>query len=155
MPDYVFQATLLPLAAYTSSQAGVGSVVSQSQVCRGSAVQLFVTQASTSGSATLDVYVQAAPIVDPTSSGPNYDDFIHFPQVTTTGNLTAQWVREIVPSSSGALIQGLGVHSQLTASLPANTIRQGPVGPNWRVQYVVSGSPVTPFKFAVVASMQP
>ena len=157
MPDYVFQSTLLPLAAYTSSGTGVGPTATLSQVVRGANVQLIVTQAASSAGATLDVYVQSAPQVDPSSSGSNWDDFVHFNQVTTTaGTQAAQWVREIQPSSSGGgLIQGLGVHSQITASLAAGSVRQGPIGPLWRTNYVVTGNPVTPFKFAVVASIQP
>lgn len=155
MAEYVYPTTtLLSLATHTSSDTGLGTVVSPAQPFRAAIFNLIVTQASTSN-ATLDVYVQAN-VTDPSSSGIPYDDFIHFAQVSAAGNSTAQWCRDINPSSSTSLISGLGFHTPAAASLAASTVRHGPIGQNLRVQYVITGSSsMTVFKFGVVTQLWP
>lgn len=144
-------ATLLALATYTSSGTGLGSVVTPSFSPRGAAFELIVTAASTSGSAgpTLDVYIQSA-MTDPSSSGIPYDDFIHFPQVTTIGNTVAVWARDITPSSSNNL------RVPAAGALAVGTVRHGPItGQNMRVQYVVSSTSQGSFRFAVIGQLWP
>jgi hypothetical protein len=157
MPDYVTTvAQLLPLGTYSSSMTGLGNTYTFTIVPRAAALELVVTQASTSN-VTVDVYVQHA-LTDGSSSGPIWDDFVHFTQVTAAGNQIAQWCRDVQPSSSGStLAQQLGVHTQAAASLTAGTMRQGPTGPNWRAQYVIAGgsSSQQAIKFALVAHLLP
>jgi hypothetical protein len=101
---------------------------------------------------TLDVYIQQEiPVVgsnDTWGQVPQgasvWDDVVHFTQVTAS---TGTWVASIVGGSSVAAVLK-------DAALAAATVRNGPIGSNWRVKYVIAGT--TPsYTFSVSAVLIP
>ena len=104
-------------------------------------VNLQLTVSAASGSApTFDLYLQHS--VDDGNGATTWDDFIHFAQMTGTGQQYAQWIRDVTPTSP--------VHAQKNLALTAGTVNQGPVGSKWQFAWVIAGT--TPsFTFEVWA----
>ena len=117
-----------------------------------SAIVILSVTAQAGTTPTLDVYIQQEiPIVGASDtwaqvpSGTSvWDDVLHFTQVTTS---TGTWVASVVGGS--------GVAAAIKdATLAAGTVRNGPIGSNWRIKYVTAGT--TPqYTFAVTAVLIP
>jgi hypothetical protein len=90
-------------------------------------VQLNVTTVGTS----VDVYLQHS--ID----GTNWDDFAHLAQATGVGISYVQWYRDI------NLLGAAASHVRSDAALAAATVLNGVNGDNWRIKYVVVGTPAT------------
>ena len=117
-----------------------------------SAIAILSVTAQAGTTPTLDVYVQQEiPIVAASDKGGGvpsgtsvWDDVIHFTQVTTS---TGTWVASVVGGS--------GVAAAIKdAALAAGTVRNGPIGSNWRVKYITAGTSPQ-YSLAVTAILIP
>lgn len=136
--------TLLASEARTSSStASVPDAIAR--VIAASKRGLFLldlTAAATDVGDTLDVYIQSS--VD----GTTWDDFIHFTQMLGNGGakkFTAAWNGEITPTTA----MGAPADAALSAG-----VKQGPIGPNLRVKWVVVDADVDcSFTFTIKAQV--
>lgn len=114
----------------------------------GGIFMLNVTAAATDATDTLDVYLQSS--ID---EGVTYDDFVHFTQVLGNGGakkFLAEWMaRTGAPNNPET-----EMHAPSDAAMAAG-VKQGPVGPLWRVKWVIvdPGAGVASFTFSL--AMQP
>jgi hypothetical protein len=103
---------------------------------------LNVTAAATAAGDTLDVYIQSS--ID---GGTTWDDFVHFTQVLGNGGAKkyiAQWERDLSPTTPQ--------HAPQDAAIAAG-VQQGPIGPTWRVKWVIVSSSSPQFTFTVSAQV--
>jgi hypothetical protein len=133
------QTTLVASAARTTSSTA--AVVVPVDLVQSAVFQLTVSAAATDAGDTLDVYLQHT--VD---GGTTWDDFAHFTQVLGNGGakkFLASWSRVPTPESE--------LKAPADAALAAGVL-QGPVGPTWRVKWVIvdAGTVNVSFTFAVV-----
>lgn len=110
-----------------------------SEIAKYTAVILILNVTAQSGTTpTLDVYVQqelpiaaAGDLALAVPTGTSvFDDFVHFPQVTTS---TGAFVARVQAG-------GNVVVAQKDASLAAATAASGPIGTSWRIKEVVGGT---------------
>jgi hypothetical protein len=130
--------TALASAARTAS--GVGSITTDFSNAKSAQFWLEVTAAAAAATDLLNVYIQSS--ID---GGTLWDDFVHFTQVLGNGGAVkhlASWVRDVTPESE--------MHIQQDAAMAAGVL-QGPVGPMWRVKYVIfdDGGAHQTFTFSV------
>ncbi len=131
--DRLAPLTLLAPGAYSSSQSGLGTPVVLTAAPKSAAFQLNVTTAPSTSGGTLDVYLQHS--VDYLAAGPASRSRTAG-MGTAAGAVAAQiagWQGDAAPSSS------LAMHTTAAASLAAGTVRHGPTGVAWRVQYAITG----------------
>lgn len=119
--------TLVSSAARTvSGNSGVLAVPAQPGLINAGIFLLDVTAAATEAGDTLDVYIQSS--ID---GGTTWDDFVHFTQVIGTGGARkhlAHWTRLVAPTTAMKAPQDAAL---------AVGVQQGPIGPVWRVKWVV------------------
>ncbi len=129
---------LVSSAARTTS--GTAAVTGNFANMLGAAFLLTVSAAATDVGDTLDVYVQSS-----TDGGTTWDDFVHFTQVLGNGGAKkyqAYWTSLMAPETE------LGAPADGTL---AAGVKQGPVGSNLRVKWVIvdSGTLNVSFTFRV------
>lgn len=138
---------LLASAARTASGTFTPDAAIAHSLARGgrATLQLTVSAAATDVGDTLDVYIQHS--VD---GGTTWDDFVHFTQVLGNGGakkFLAAWSSTITPTTAlGAPADG---------ALAAG-VKQGPIGPQIRVKWVVVDADVDgSFTFGIKAQAYP
>lgn len=135
---------LLPSAARSASGTLVLPTSLHPEMVESGLFALLVSAAATDVGDTLDVYLQSS--VD---DGTTYNDFLHFTQVLGNGGakkFEAAWNGTIVPETELA--------APGDAALAAG-VKQGPVGPLWRIKWViVDGNANASFTFAVLAALR-
>jgi hypothetical protein len=135
-------ATLLTVSSGTTDGTDSLSIVTHPEAVRSAMFLLSTTPGSTAnGASTLDVYVQSS--VD----GTNYNDFVAFTQIPSTGGASnvqqASWVRDVTPTTPQGTLND--------AALAAGVV-QGPIGSTWRAKYVVSATS-GPMSFTLYANL--
>ena len=130
------------LLASAARTADGNQVLTPSQVQRivAGIFMLNVTAAATEVDDTLDVFLQASP-----DDGTTWDDFVAFTQVLGNGGakkFLAHWNRNLVPT--------VPLQAPVDAGLAAG-VRQGPVGDDWRLKWLIvdAGGAAASFTFAV------
>ena len=112
---------------------------------------LYLTVGTVSGtSPTLDIYIQqgwtalvSTDTVDglmiTSSAIPSvFDDYLHWTQITGTGNQTCRILAEIGTSAANSPTAAFTAAQD--AALAAGIVKPGPFGMAWRVKYVVGGT---------------
>ena len=120
-------ATLLASATRTSNGAAVISLSRDFADAVSGAFMLDVTTDESTAADKLNVYLQHS------LDGYFYDDVGHFTEHDGNGGAKQyrlQWVRDVTPTDSERLIAA--------ASLSESVVQMGPVGPHWRVQWVIT-----------------
>lgn len=124
-----------------TSSGNSGSISpTRAELIRTAEFLLNVTAAATAAGDTLDVYIQSS--ID---GGTTWDDFVHFTQVLGNGGakkFIAVWERDLSPTSA--------VHAPQDAAIAAG-VQQGPIGPTWRVKWVIVSASSPQFTFTVSA----
>jgi hypothetical protein len=139
---------ILPTTTATSSSTGSELNIAEPFT---SCILTLDVSAASGTSPTINVRIQevltkpaAADVVLGVPSGTKiYDDFAAFAQATGTGTQ----VMRIVGG-------GNTVNTLSSAALAASTIRNGPIGSIWRVQYTIAGTSPS-FTFTVTARLIP
>lgn len=153
---------LLGITTVTTSGTGPDT----NMIMAWQAATITLNVATVSGTTpTIDVYIQKklgqASATDVNPGPPTgvaiYDDLLHFTQLTTTNSIR---LSNVVTGPIGVstvatpTITAPADYAQSDAALAAGTLRLGPIGPLWRVKYVISGT--TPsIAFSVVAQLIP
>lgn len=130
---------LVPSAARTGN-GNLAVTVPHNERLRSARFQLTISAVGAAVGDTLDVYVQSS--ID---GGTTYDDFVHFTQALGNGGVKtflAQWIRDTTPTTA--------LHAPQDGAL-ASGVSQGPIGPLWRVKWIVvdGGAHGQTFTFAV------
>lgn len=134
------------LSSSARTESGVSEPLGFGNSPSAASLQLNVTATATDVLDTLDVYVQHS--VD---GGDTWTDFVHFSQVvgnTGARRFSASWVEPSTPESSEEMV--IAPDAAMSAG-----VRQVPVGPVWRVKWVVvdSGTDNASFTFSVHATV--
>lgn len=147
---------VLLLGVTTVTTSGTGSVIN---VPMGySACIAHVSTNTVSGtSPTLNVYIQhqvsdaaaADTVPGPPTGTARYQDMIAFTQVTTTGQCPFA-----VNATGNSFSATAGAFLQQDGTLTAGNVNVGPIGGNWRVKWVVTGTSPS-FTFNVTAALFP
>lgn len=133
-------APLTSQSAATTS--GTATVTLDASRVQWATLFLDVTAAATGVGDTLNVYVQHSP-----DGGTTWDDFVSFTQVLGNGGAKqyiAHWVADVTPTTPQ--------HAPSDGALAAG-VKQGPVGPDWRVKWVIAGGTAS-FDFSVSANFK-
>lgn len=149
MPQPCTSVVLLPNAARTTTNTG--SAVIKIEDFTSCILMLDVSTTPSGTSPTLNVRIQqgvlddgaAANVGDKSAGSAVWDDFAAFAQVTASGK---RFIR---------IVGGGNAESAASAgALAAGTIRNGPLGSLWRVQWTVGGTNPN-FTFDVNAQLIP
>lgn len=148
MAKLVQEITLLSSRTITANGTGTGVCIVPGDYW---GALLYLTVGTVSGtSPTLDLYIQqgwTALISTDTVDGlmvtsaaiPSvFDDYLHWTQITGTGNQVARILATV--GTSAANSPTASFLAAQDAALAAGTIKPGPLGQAWRVKYVVGGT---------------
>jgi hypothetical protein len=152
---------IVVLGSTTATTNGTGPDINAIQAWQAAIVTLTVTAASGT-SPTLSMIVQnklGQPAAADTSGimptgTAIYDDYLAFTAVTTTGSRIMRVVTGPLVSSANATVVTTADYLNLTATLTAGTVRVGPIGGQWRANFVIAGTSPS-FTFSVTAQLIP
>lgn len=103
-------------------------------------IRMEVTTALAATTPTLDVYIQRATQSDPGAD--DWDDFYHFPQLTTgTHDVVVHGPLPVPQDADGTLASAS--HAVIQEALAADTLLGGIIGDEIRVREVVGGTSIT------------
>jgi hypothetical protein len=133
---------ILLLGQTTITTSGTSAVINASMGYAGLIAHVSCNTVSGT-SPTLNVYLQnqvtdaaAADVAPgPPTGSVRFQDLIAFSQITTTGQVAFAFKNQgdIYSAASGATLQQ-------DATLTTGTVNVGPIGPNWRIKWVVGGT---------------
>tara|TARA_S200002703_G_scaffold159912_1_gene175449 strand:- start:15940 stop:16407 length:468 start_codon:yes stop_codon:yes gene_type:complete len=135
-------------AATTTPTGGTLTVVDTltiSQIKQAS-FRLEVTTGITGSTPTLDIYLQRATQSSPTDD--DWDDFYHFPQVTTSAvDYVVHAPLPLPQDVDGSL--GSASHAVVQESLAADTLLAGALGEQIRIREKVGGTGLTAAVYSI------
>lgn len=106
-------------------------------------VRMEVTRAMTGSSPTMDVYLQRAIRPDPDATDDNdWEDWLHFPQVTTAAMDKVAYAPAALPAATTAHNMELrnGIRDQAVESMGDNRLVAGHWGDRLRVREKITGT---------------